>query len=338
MNLDRFVAERSATWAELEKLVERARSKPERLGPAGIRRLGSLYRVAVADLSLGKRDHPGTPAVVRLEELVVKAHGLVHGSLGHEETVRGFFVTRYWRCVREDGRALALSAALLFGPAALTYIWALLDPGGAANLVPASFSTVTQPKAHGAHLGLGVGVRSVFAGTIFTHNIEIAFLAFVGGITFGLLTAFFLVYNGVVLGVVAGLAVGSGNGSVFFQLVLPHGCLELSCITVSGCLGFRVARVLIDPGYLKRSEAFRAVMPKLAEGVLGTALWLVVAGLVEGFITPIGLGVGPALALGIGLAATFWTLVLVMGRDRRQAGLSVEMRPAVSQTGPAVQR
>lgn len=329
MNLDRFVAERSATWVELEGLVARARSRPERLGAGGIRRLGSLYRIAVADLSLGKRVHPGVPAIVRLEELVVKAHALVYGGRDPEGTVRSFFTTTYWRRVREDGKALALSAALVIGSAGLCYTWAMFDPGAAANLVPSSFAAVTQPKPHGAHLGLAIGQKSYFASSIFTHNIEIAFLVFVGGITLGLMTALLLVYNGVILGIVAGLAVGSGNGSVFIQLVAPHGLLEMSCITVSGCLGFRVARVLIDPGYLKRSEALREAVPRIAEGVLGTALWLVVAGLVEGFITPVGIGVGPALALGAGLAATFWTLVLVMGRDREVGGMASEASPAL---------
>jgi hypothetical protein len=42
--------------------------------------------------------------------------------------------------------------------------------------------------------------------------------------------------------------------------------------------------------------------------LLGTAVWLVVAGLVEGFVTPSGQALGTVLVIGVGLAA-------VLGRD-----------------------
>ena len=51
--------------------------------------------------------------------------------------------------------------------------------------------------------------------------------------------------------------------------------------------------------------------------VLGTAPWLVVAGLTEGFITPRDLPVPEALAVGGVLGAVFWGLVLTRGRHRR---------------------
>jgi hypothetical protein len=56
--------------------------------------------------------------------------------------------------------------------------------------------------------------------------------------------------------------------------------------------------------------------------VLGTAPWLVLAGLVEGFITPEGIGLTGVLVVGFGLAAIYWTLVVALGfraRDVRRA-------------------
>jgi hypothetical protein len=51
--------------------------------------------------------------------------------------------------------------------------------------------------------------------------------------------------------------------------------------------------------------------------VLMTAPWLVLAGLVEGFVTPHHLALAPALAVGVGLAAPYWLLVLSAGRRWR---------------------
>ncbi len=48
--------------------------------------------------------------------------------------------------------------------------------------------------------------------------------------------------------------------------------------------------------------------------VLATAPWLVLAGLIEGFVTPRHLPLAPALLIGVGLAAVYWGLVLSAGR------------------------
>ena len=89
---------------------------------------------------------------------------------------------------------------------------------------------------------------------------------------------------------------------MFVRYVVPHGLLELSCFTIAGVAGLRLARALIDPGV--RSPAARRCARE-ARGavlmVLGTAPWLVIAGLTEGFVTPRALPLPAALAVGLGL-------------------------------------
>jgi protein-S-isoprenylcysteine O-methyltransferase Ste14 len=98
------------------------------------------------------------------------------------------------------------------------------------------------------------------------------------------------------------------------ELVAPHGFLELSCIAVAAAAGFRVGWAVINPGPRARAAALVAEARVGAEVVLGTIPWLVVAGVVEGFVTPRRIGVPAALAVGIGLAALYWALVLWRGR------------------------
>src|SRR5262249_55962465 len=147
----------------------------------------------------------------------------------------------------------------------------------------------------------------------FTNNIVVTALAFAGGITLGLGTAYFLLQNAVLLGAVAGLAIGAGNGRPFFELVTAHGVLELSCIVVGGAAGLRVGWAMVHPGYRRRGVALREEARAAVEMLLGTAACLVVAGLVEGFITPKDLGLGPVLAIGFTLGAIFWGLVMWRG-------------------------
>lgn len=314
MNLSTFLRDRERSWDELRTLVAAAKGRPERLGPERLRRLGTLYRAAAADLATARRRFPGDPVVAALAGLVGQARHLVYGSAARRESVVAFLCRGYWRRVRERPVPLLVAALLLLAPAALGAVWALDDPGAAGGLVPRAFRGVTEPRPGGTDLGLSPAASAAFSARILTNNIQVAFFAFAGGITAGLLTAVAMVVNGTLVGVVTGLAFGAGNGSQLVQLVVPHGALELSCIVVAGAAGLRLGWAVVDPGRRRRGEALAAEARPAVELVLGTAVWLVVAGVVEGFVTPAGLGVGPAVFVGVGLAGVFWALVWWRGK------------------------
>lgn len=314
MTLERFLAEGTPAWDELAELVQKARRKPERLGPDGVRRLGALYRAASADLALARRAYPGTPVVARLEELVPRARHLVYEAPGRRTSVVRFIRRDYWRLVAERPLLLLLSAALVFGPAGLAGGWALRDPGAAAGLVPSEYRSVTEPRS--TDLGLSAEEEASFASQIFTNNIQVTFAAFAGGIVFTLGTAIILLTNGILLGTVGGLAIEAGNGRTFFELVTAHGVLELSCIVVAGAAGIRLGWSIVDPGRRSRTASLRAEAQSAVAIIVGTAPWLVVAGIVEGFLTPAGTGLATVLAVGLSLGALYWGLVLALGRAR----------------------
>jgi len=314
VNLDRFVADRVESWRELEGLVGAAKGRTERLGATRARRLGALYRSSAADLAVARRAFPGHPTVAALEQRVSAARHLVYRAPTRRESVVYFFKRGYWQTVWERPLFLALSAALLFGSALLAGVWADRAPGAAAGLVPGAYQAVTQPRPHGSDLRLPEAQRSAMASQIFTNNIRVTFLALAAGVTAGLGTALVLLLNGVQLGVVGGLAVGTGNGPVFFELVTAHGLLELSCIVVAGAAGMRLGWALVAPGRRTRSESMRREGRKAVSIVLGTTPWLVLAGLVEGFLTPSGLTVADAVAIGAPLAVAYWALVVALGR------------------------
>ena len=313
-NLDAFVTNRGPSWGELDALVKSARDRPARLGAEGVRRLGTLYREAAADLAVARRAYPGTPTVARLEDLVRRARQLVYTTSSSSGSLREFVSHGYWRRVRERPLLLACALLCFFVPAFLAGYWAWRDPGAASGLVPGQFQSVTEPRTPGEDLGLSVDEQANMSAEIFTNNIRVTMLAFAGGMLFGLGTLFMLLYNGVVLGAVAGLAIGAGNGRPFFELVTAHGVLELSCIAVGGLAGLRLASGIVDPGNRPRSVALREEARAAVELVLGTAAWLVVAGLVEGFVTPAGTGLTTVLIVGFGLGALYWGLVWWRGR------------------------
>jgi uncharacterized membrane protein SpoIIM required for sporulation len=319
VNLERFLQQRRSSWNELDELVANGR-RPERLGADRVRRLGALYRSAAADLAFARRRWPRDPATAQLEQRVGRARHLVYDAPSRRESFVSFVRRDYWRAVRARWVPLLIAAALLAGSAGLAGVWADRDPGSAAGLAPSAYSAVTQPRPHGSNLELSESERSGLSGEIFTNNIRVTLYAFAAGLTAGIGTALLLLFNGLMLGVVGGLAIGSGNGRVFFELVTAHGVLELSCIVVASAAALQMGWALIEPGRRTRGQALGAEAREAVKIVLGTACWLVVAGLIEGFLTPIGLGLPAVLAVGLGAAGTYWALVLILGRPTREPG------------------
>ena len=108
MREERFVEERSARWAELRALVQRAQMRGlSSLSGAEVRRLGALYRLATTDLAAARSFRLSESSVQHVNRLCVAAHGLIYaGHAGGDAMARlgsllasGFpaLVRRTWR-------------------------------------------------------------------------------------------------------------------------------------------------------------------------------------------------------------------------------------------------
>jgi len=258
--------------------------------------------------------------VARLEGLVVRARGVVYGQAPRRGSLWGFLSRGYWQRLAERPAALAVSWLLLLVPALAAALWAAGDPGAALGIVPSELQAAANPPPEGRDYAPAEG--AAFSTQVLVNNIRVTLTAFAGGILFGVGTVFALVFNGLVLGVVAGLAFDAGNGPAFLRLVSAHGPLELSCIVVGGAAGLRVGWALISPGPRRRGRALVQEARLAVELALGTAPWLVVCGFAEGFLTGPDLPLGVQLAIGVALATVFWTLVAWRGPHTRARALA----------------
>jgi uncharacterized membrane protein SpoIIM required for sporulation len=307
VNLDNFMAHREPSWRELQFVVNRAGAKGQRLDPAEIRHLGELYRATAADLAIARREFPTDAVTDRLNRLVSDARLVVYQRPRDRNAFLHFVTTGYWQRVRERPRLLIVSALLLFGTWALCMQWAISDPASATRFIPAA-SGWTAPKIN------GVAHRGAVATYIIENNVQVIILALAGGIFAGLGTVAALVYNGAALGATAGLSIVDGNSRALFEWIPAHGFLELSCIVVSGMAGLRLGGAILAPGNRRRGAALIEEGRAAVELVLGTAMWLIVAGLIEGFVSPAWLGIVPVLIIGSIVGGSYWTLVIVRGK------------------------
>lgn len=282
------------------------------MAPADIRRVGVLYRMAAADLAVARRRFPGDPVTARLDLLVRSAQANVYAHDRRGPGVMRFFTKTYWERLRERPWILVASLLCLFAPWILASIWAVRDPVAAMGLAPAGTQSVIERPS--ADFGLSADEKVGTATAILTNNIRVAIMAFAAGIAVAVGSGLVLIYQGVVLGATFGLTIEAGNGSVLWEFVIPHGVLELSCIVAAGVGGMRMGWALVSPGHRTRMQALQAEARPATEIVVGTAAWLVVAGLIEGIISTSGIGIGAGLVIGVGIGLFFWTMVLVRGR------------------------
>jgi uncharacterized membrane protein SpoIIM required for sporulation len=158
---------------------------------------------------------------------------------------------------------------------------------------------------------------SVASSFIFTNNISVSLLAFALGITFGMGTAYVLLTNGLMLGCVFGLCSQYGMLPDLLGFITGHGVVEISVILIAGAAGLMLGTALLNPGDYTRRDSLSIRGAEGAKLTLGCAPFLVVVGLVEGFISPsMVIPSAMKIALGLFLGVGFYAWLFLAGRDR----------------------
>ena len=140
---------------------------------------------------------------------------------------------------------------------ALTGFGAVLaDRGNGERIIPGEFFSESPARrverierGDGAHR-LASRKRRRSASFLFSHNIQVSFLAFSLG-ALGLVAGWLLLfYNGVTLGAIAALYLLDDVQVFFLAWVGPHGSLEIPAIVFGGAAGLRLGQALLFPGDL----------------------------------------------------------------------------------------
>jgi uncharacterized membrane protein SpoIIM required for sporulation len=145
----------------------------------------------------------------------------------------------------------------------------------------------------------------------------VALTAYALGATFAVGTVLILLFNGVLLGATGAVVATTGSPRVFLSFILPHAGVELAAILFAAAAGLQMGGALIRPGWRKRRDAFLFAARESLPLALGATLLLIVAGVVEGWISPKPLPIAVKAAIG----GTLDVLLLVyLFLPNRQAG------------------
>jgi len=315
MRAEDFVARRRDDWNRLEDLIARAGSgKLNSLAPAQVLTMTSLYRRAAADLARAQRDWPGEPVERYLNGLVARGHGVVYRRGGQVwRRIRIFYAETLPRTYRISWPYLLAAGALLFVPAIVAYFVIIANPDAAYGI--ASPQLIDRVHHHQLWTDIPPEVRVEVAGFIMINNIYVSMLAFAFGVVFGLPVIYVLISNGISLGGLFGLTQAFGVSGGLFDFVIAHGILELSIVIAQGAGGLMMGWALISPGNRKRTDALVIATRRAFTLLLGLAPLLVIAGTIEGNISPSNAPFAAKLMIGLATGLLLYTYLLFAGRQ-----------------------
>jgi len=326
MTLDTFIAERRARWVELESAVKQARRGRLRALPASeLERFGLLLRHASSDLAIARREYPDAAITEYLNTLCARAHPLLYrGAPMRLSALTHFYATGLPRAFRAAWPYIVASLGLL----ALGFVagWIAVDvrPDLRASLVP---SSLFDQMARG-HIQANVPDAPFAASFIIQNNIRVALICFAGGVLIGIPTAFVLLSNGWMLGTVAAAVHIGGYDLQFWSLIVPHGVIELSVIVIAGGTGLMLGDAILRPGQMRRGDALAMAARRAVTLAVGAATLLIIAGALEGFVSPSGLPDAAKLAIGAAAGTLLYSWLLLAGRERRVRQRAHLDRPA----------
>jgi uncharacterized membrane protein SpoIIM required for sporulation len=312
-----FVELRKDDWHRLERYIERLSGRRARLTPDEFREFNRLYRRAAADLAIAREDVRDERVSLYLNHLIVRAHGLIYRT----EEARLYNILAFYRhefpaAVRKC-LPYVLAAFLVFLLAGgLSFVTTYMDESFSSLVAPGMKQRVAQKENWTQNI---VGLSPIASSGIMINNITVTFLTFALGITAGVGTLMVLALNGLSIGSIVSLCV-KYKFTPILTFAAAHGVIELTAIFIAGGAGLLIGKALLVPDDLTRRQAL-VVNGRLAiKLILGCIPMLIIAGLIEGFLSPSSISPYYKFAVAILSAVALLLYFSGLGRTVENAG------------------
>jgi len=321
--MNNYITKHKEEWKELESLIRRAgkvRRGLRKMSPKQLSRLDILYRRVTVHLAQVASRTDDAGLIQYLNNLTAAAHSIIYSSPRYF-SFRGIirFLTRgFPMAVARTYRYHTAAALLLIAGALLGYYSVKHIPAAAYALLPEG--EFRQPGATKEQLHdvlkygreAGGGYKFFFASFLFSHNLKVALLALATGIIAAVPTILLMIYNGAILGA---LTSAYDRGDIFIEYwawILPHGITELLAIILCGGIGLQLGHAVLAPGFTPRVKKIASVGREAVCIVIGIAVMLVFAAIIESYLRQSELPTSARLFFASG-TFFFWALYFING-------------------------
>lgn len=245
------------------------------------------YRRICTHLALARDRHYPLALVERLNRMALEGQQRLYRHQGGvRDAVFRFLSGGFPALVRKHQGLFWISALVFYLPLFLTAYLTWRFPELVYSVLPVesvkSFESMYAPDnpVVGAR---GDDSRFLMFGYYVQHNTGIGFQTFAGGIFAGIGSLFFLLYNAIQIGAVAGHLIQVGFHDNFLSFVVTHGAFELTAIVLSGMAGLLLGLAFLSPGRLTRRDALILQGREAIRLVYGAAALFLLAALIESF-------------------------------------------------------
>jgi uncharacterized membrane protein SpoIIM required for sporulation len=322
MPTDRFINERKGAWQRLEELLRLLDEMSlRRLHREEVRELGRIYRRTSSDLAIARAESRDPRLVNYLNSLVIRAHGRIYRTEAMEggKQLRKFFLRDFPRTFRRTWRytGLAFAFCLAFGVAGFFQTWRDAD---FSELVGIDYRMRDRINS-GEHWWESLNKANQIGGaSIMTNNIQVTFNAFALGAMLGVGTLLVMAFNGLSIGAVLALTYRAGFGNDLVTFMVGHGVIELTCIFIAGGAGLLIGTAILAPSDLSRFDALRLRGREAIHLIIGCVPLLVVAGTIEGFVSPAPIAPAFKFATAAVTGVALYSYLLLGGREAETQG------------------
>lgn len=337
MDIDRYIAQNEPGWDRLSALTAQARTGLKKMPSPEIDELVSLYQRSSSQLSFARVEYRDMALTSRLTRVVAEARAVIYGTRarGTRSFVQ-FFSIRFPAAVWHARRAVVIAALITFLPAIALGTWLSFSDRALDAAAPEAVRAAYVAEDFESYYSSAPAAE--FSTRVLVNNIQVSFTAFAVGILLCVPTALLLAFNGANVGVAAGMFHAAGEAPAFWGLILPHGLLELSAVVIAGAAGLRLGWAVIAPGDRTRAEAVAEEGSRSAVIVMGLTLAFIIAGLIEGFVTPSNLPTPTRVGIGIAVFVAFVAYIVSRGIAAQRLGLTGLLREAIpSKANPDAQ-
>ena len=334
---DRFISTRKNAWQRLEDLLKLLDGASlGRLRKDEVRELGRIYRRTASDLAIARAESRDPRLVNYLNSLVIRAHGRIYRADAQGgKLIRRFFTRELPQTFRRTWRYTLLSFLIFSSFSVIGFAGTRYDP---------EFSELVGVRPAFRELFIETKTRwwerlnesnQEGASEIMANNIWVTICTFAFGATFGLGTLFYLAYNGANIASVLALTYNAGFGNDLVAFMVAHGVIELSCIFIAGGAGLLIGSAMLMPGDLTRADALKTRGMEAIRLMVGVALLLVVAGTIEGFISPLPIDPRIKYSIGAITGVALYSYLLFVGHVDQNVEIKEDRVPSLADTSPA---
>ncbi|MBB1140918.1 stage II sporulation protein M [Myroides sp. WP-1] len=276
-----FIKKNKELWLSYEKALYSSQTqKPDYLA--------ELYMQIMNDLAYAKTFYPKSKITQYLNSLAIQTYQKIYKTKRIEESrIKRFFLFDVPLTVYRHKRKLNFTLLVFVVFVGIGVISTHYDPDFTRNILGDSYvnQTLTNIKNEDAMAIYKSGSTwGSFIG-ITANNLYVGLRFFLFGLTAGLGTLLFLLYNSVMLGTFQYFFVNENAFMDSVRGIWLHGALEITAMVVEAFAGLVLGASMLFPKTLSRMNALKIGFKDALTIFIATIPFTILAGFIEGFIT-----------------------------------------------------